>query len=384
MQAQVQRGVPLVVGQPQSTASQRLAAEMPYKSSLRFRTAYPVLSLYYRAMGRFPVLGRFLLAQNRRERDVMKYAATSTALARLYEYPGFLGALKENRGNPWPAFWSFLNENCQNARDVRYRTWMAVDLLVSAIQDGAVNLIDLAAGSALAPWLAMSRTGFSGRWVLIDYAIHSVDNQYRAAAKTGMLGRITIEPALVLDQPTLRNGKLVEIGKRAEKLRWKLNKDLGLSLTLEQFIDLRPVAPGTLYDRIRLGARVVPIVGDAQTLLPFLGDGHGFDFASILGFLDYLDPDETVRDLQQTHLLLRHGGTLAAALMAPNAEISGDTGEKHSFVRNVPWYYAAKMGLHLKPKTDEHFVRMVRESGYEVKRLLRTPSGVYNIIVATV
>lgn len=384
MQAQVTSGARLVVGQQKYSASQLPAAEKPYKSSLRFRTAYPVLSLYYRAMGYFPVLGRLLLAQNWRERDVMKYAATSTALARLYEYPGFLGALKENKGNPWPAFWSFLNENCQNARDVRFRTWMAVDLLVSAIQGGATNLIDLAAGSALAPWLAMSRTGFSGQWVLIDYAIHSVDNQYRAAAKTGMLGRIPIEPALVLDQPTLRNGKLVQLEKKADKLRLRLNGDLKLALTLEQFIDLRPVAPGTLYDRIRSGARVVPVVGDAQTMLPFLGGRHGFDFASILGFLDYLGEDETVLDLQQTRLLLRAGGKLAAALMAPNAEISEEIGERYSFVRNVPWYYAAKMGLHLKPKTDEEFVRMVREAGYEVKRLLQTPSGVYNIVVATV
>lgn len=374
-----------VVGVGQSTsASQRLTAEKPYRASLRFRMAYPVLSLYYRVMGYFPALGRFLLAQNWRERDVMRYAATSTALARLYEYPGFVGSLKENYGNPWPAFWSFLNENCQNARDVRYRTWMAVDLLVAAIQSGATNLIDLAAGSALAPWLSMSRTGFTGQWVLIDYAIHSVDNQYRAAAKTGMLGKVPIEPALVLDQPTLRNGKLVEIIRKADKLRIRLNQDLKLSLTQEQFIDVHPVAPGTLANRIRTDAKVVPVVGDAQTLLPFLGDGHRFDLASIFGFLDYLDRDETVRDLKQTRFLLRPGGKLAAALMAPNAEIGQDIKERHSFVRNVPWFYAAKMGLHLKPKTDEEFVRMVKEAGYNVTRQLQTPSGVYNIVVAQV
>lgn len=380
MQAQIFKGkVQAVVGQRGKVANHPLI-EKPYRSSFRFRLAYPVLYFYYTAMGRMPKLGRLLLAQNQRERDVMKYAATSTALDRLYDYPGFVGALRENRGNLWTAFCSCLHQNCNNARDVRIRTWIAADLLTEAIKGGARSIVDLAAGSARAPWLAISRTDFDGQLVLIDYSIFSVFNQYLAAAKTGQLGKVPIEPALVLDQDSLRNGSLKKILVRADELRQKLNRQLGLNLTIEQFIDCRPVLPGTLYNRIRDGARVIPIVGDAQNLAGFLGDGYRFHAVTMLGFLDYLTTDETVKVLGQTRELLRLGGVLMTALMAPNCEI--DEPGRPSFVRNVPWYYAEKMGLVLKPKTLGEFVELVQQSGYEVTRLLQTPSGVYNIVVA--
>ncbi len=366
-------------------AGQRLAdttvpIERPFGPSRRYQLAYPALSIYYQLMARVPALGRLLLAQNGRERGVLKFAATSTALDLLYDYPGFFGALKENHGNPWPAFWSWLHENCMNARDVRYRTWTAADLIAEAIGNGARNIVDLAAGSARAPWLAISRTGFDGQLVLIDYAIHSVFNQYLAAAKTGQLGKVPIEPALVLDQDGLKNGSLKKILARAEELRIKLNRQLGLHLTLADFIDSTPVQAGTLYERIRPGARVVPIVGDAQNLLPFLGDGHRFDLATIFGFLDYLGVEETVKDLRQTGQIMRPGAILAAALMAPNVEI--DEPGKPSFVRGIPWHFAEKMGMSLKPKTVPEFTRMVQEAGFRVERVLATPSGVYNIVVA--
>ncbi len=381
MQAQVRSTVPVVVGQHSRTANQPIVSERPYRSSLRFRAAYPVLFLYYQLMGRFPKLGLLLLVQSEREKGVLRFGGSSTALDLLYDYPGFLGALRENHGNPWPAFWSWLHENCVNARDVRYRTWIAADLITEAMRDGARNIVDLAAGSARAPWLAISRTGFDGQLVLIDYAIHSVFNQYLAAAKTGQLGKVPIEPALVLDQEGLKNGSLKKILARAEELRIKLNRQLGLHLTLADFIDSIPVQPGTLYERIRPGARVVPIVGDAQNLSPFLGDGHLFDAASIFGFLDYLAAEETVRDLRQTHRLLRPGASLMTALMSPNPEI--DEPGKPSFVRNVPWHTAeTMMKLVLKPKASAEFVSLVEEAGFSVSRLLATPSDVYNVIVA--
>lgn len=380
-QAQVV-GKTVRAGQRLADTAVPLRIEKPFGPSRRYQLAYPVLSVYYRTMARLPKLGRLLLAQNKREQAVMRFAGSSTALDALYGYPGFLGALRENHGNPWPAFWSWLNENCQNARDVRYRTWIAVDLFEQMMLGGACRIVDLAAGSSLATWEAISRTGYNGQVVLIDFAIHSVYNQHLAARTSGLSGKIPIEPALVLDQVSLQNGNLKRILAKAEDLRKKLNQELGLDLTLEQFVDPRPVLAGTLAQRIRPGARVVPVVGDAQNLLPFLQDGFRFGGGGIFGFLDYLEPAETVRDLAQARQLLEPGAILAAALMAPNAEISEDPAEP-SFVRRVPWYYAeTKMGLVLKPKSSAVFVRMVQEAGFRVRRVLATPSDVYNVIVA--
>ena len=365
----------VTVGKMLTTAGQptsQIEIELPYRDSLRYRAVYPLLLGYYRLMGLFPGVGRFLLWQNPRERNVLRFPATATALLAIYTYPGIFGTLRETRGNLWSTLWGAVHQNSQNARDVRHRTLIGADLLNAGVLEGASNLVDLAAGSALAIWLMLKEhPEFSGRIVLVDQDIHSVVNTYEAALKAGLYGKIKIEPALILDQP-----KIIErTRQRIEKALSVLKKNFGLDLTADELVNPVAVSPGSLFTRLKDG-KVYPIIGNARDFARFLNKGAFFDLAITLGFLDYLTPSEITDNLVQVREVINPtGGKLIAAHM--------DNHPEFRWVLNVPWYGATKARWVLKPKSAQEFVSIVETSGYFVKRVLRTAGGVYNLILAT-
>lgn len=364
----------VTVGKMLTTAGQptsQIKIESPYRDSWRYLAVYPLLLGYYRLMGRMPRLGRALLWQNPRERNVLRFPATATALLAIYTYPGVLGTLIETKGNFWSTFWGAVHQNSQNARDVRHRTLIGADLLNFGVGTGARDIVDLAAGSALAIWLMLrEHPDFSGRIVLVDQDIHSVVNTYEAALKAGLYGKVRIEPALILDQP-----KIIErTRQRIEKALQVLKKNFGLNLTADELVNPVAVSPGTLFSRLSDG-KIYPIIGNARDFARFLEPHAFFDMAITLGFLDYLTPEEIRDNLSQVRGVVRpQSGKLIAAHM--------DHHQEFRWVLNVPWYGATKSRWVLKPKSAQEFVNIVESSGYSVRRVLRTAGGVYNLVLA--
>ncbi len=354
-----------------SGRSQRVEAPFWHPLHLRMLWQFIIRPLIQWEL-RHPDMGWKLLILT--DPKVARFPATGTALFEIATYPGFWGTLRQCR-NPFIAVLRVLHENSLNSTAVRYRSVIATQWLSGLIEsEGVRTVADLGAGSALTVWDAMKATGRSVKLVAVDFDPYSLLNLRQAAAHTGLLGKVPILPALVLNQGvdgrTMSERVAVTLPRIKRKTRL-LGGETGLVRE-----GLVPQGSHLLQAALSgLGAEggVIPVLGDAHNLVPFLGDARA-DALLMLGVLDYDTETQLRGHLRQAVQAVRSGGYVILAHMRPNVEID--------WVRAVPWRLATEAGAVLRPKSTADFVRMVEGSdSVRILKISLTPNGVYTLVL---